>query len=456
MRRLTALAVSFLLLLASCGSDDSPASTSDEASGTTVEPSQNAGDSGGEALERSSQGDLVDAGAPEALGSGGGNAPPVVNNQETPLQPIDIGRDIIFTATIEIEVENLGSASQLALTRIEAMGGLLFGQTTSTQGTPFTVLTFKVAPQDFQAALRALGEVGEIRDQNISTTDVTERVVDLESQIITSEASVERLRGFLSNATELNQIAQLERELLDRETVLERLRGQLRTVQAQVALATITVTMTEHVPGPALSLAETSYLGHDGGATCGGDPQVNIDEGDPFTICLEITNVGDTHLTAIEIREEALKLKTNDFTPLEGSLDGLLAPDTSVSLFYEGTAESSFGGQAQATARAVDSDGASIGQGTVAARSSVSVSVAPDNSLPGFMSGFETGFATLAAIIAALVLGFGFALPLLPLVVLAWFAIRTARRRLDARPKPAATFPPPPPQPQRESVSAQN
>lgn len=455
MPKYIALLVSFLLLLASCGNDSgdsaSPIAGQDSAATTSAASGEAMGDSETAGSDGDGKSNAVDAGADPL---GGGAAAPVQNAQDIPpLQPIDIGRDIIFTATIEVGVENLSVASQLALSRIEAMGGLLFGQTTNTQGTPVTVLTFKVAPQDFQAALQALGDVGELRDQNISTTDVTERVVDLQSQIITSEASVERLRGFLANATTLEQISQLERELLDRETVLERLRGQLRTVQAQVALATITVTMTEIVPGPAVALTETAYLGHDAGTTCGGDGSVTVDEGEPFTICLEVANVGDTHLTSIEIREEALKLKTADFTLIDGSLDGLLAPGASLVLFYEGTAADSFGGQAQVTARPVDETGTSIGDGTVAGRSTVNVSVSPDNSLPGFMSGFESGWATLTAVISAVVLGVGFMLPILPLLVLAWFGLRLVRRRLPARPTQPVAYTPPPPQPARKPVS---
>ncbi len=463
MRKLSALLVSLLLLLASCGSSDSAESSDAEfrdvsgAASDTTEAMQDDElaefDDGADAMADSDS-DLVDVGD-EAFG--GAADTPVQNAQDVPpLQPVDIGRDIIYTATIDVAVEDLSAASQDALGRIEAMGGLLFGQTTNTQGTPRTVLIFKVAPQDFQAALQALTDVGELRDQNISTTDVTERVVDLQSQIITSEASVLRLRELLAGAAGLDQIAQLERELLDRETVLERLRGQLRTVQAQVALATITVTMTEIVPGPALSVAQTAYLGHDGGSTCGGDQSLSIDEGEPFTMCLEITNVGETFLTNFEIREEALKLKTQDFVLTEGSLDSLLAPDASLALFYEGTADKSFNGQAQVTARPVDAEGAPVGQGTVAGRSSASVSVAPDNSLPGFVSGFESGWAALTAVISAVVLGIAFMLPLLPLLVLAWFGARLLRRHLAARPAKPAAYTPPPPAPTRESVSAES
>ncbi len=431
-----------VLLLAACGSSDE-----DSTGATFSDVASSIGGDASDDRELSMEDEVSPAGldrkADDGLGNGGGIDAPEV--EDGSLQPIDTGRDIVFTATVSVEVENLAAASQLALTRIEAMGGLLYGQTTSTQGTPYTVLTFKVAPQDFQAALRALGDVGEIREQNISTTDVTERIVDLESQIITSEASVERLRTFLSNATELNQIAQLERELLDRETVLERLRGQLRTVQGQVALATITVSMTELVPGPAVAISETAYLGHDGGSTCGGDPELSIDEAEPFTVCLEVTNVGDTHLASIEIREEALKLKTRDFTVAQGSLDGVLAPGASLVLFYEATAQERVAGQAQVTARPVDAVGDPVGQGTVASRSSVAIDVIADDSLPGFASGFESGWATLAAVIAALVLSFGFLLPLIPLIAIAWFALRMLRRWAAARPaKPSAPVPPPP------------
>ncbi len=54
-----------------------------------------------------------------------------------------------------------------------------------------------------------------------------------------------RLRKFLEEATQLEDVAQLERELLDRETTLERLRGQIRTLRDQVDLATITLTITQ-------------------------------------------------------------------------------------------------------------------------------------------------------------------------------------------------------------------
>ena len=50
----------------------------------------------------------------------------------------------------------------------------------------------------------------------VTADDVTERVVDLQSRINTAEASVERLRTFLENATNVQTIADLENQLLQR------------------------------------------------------------------------------------------------------------------------------------------------------------------------------------------------------------------------------------------------
>ena len=69
------------------------------------------------------------------------------------------------------------------------------------------LLTFKIAPEAFQTALARLGDIGDVRTQNVTADDVTERVVDLQSRITTAEASVDRLRGFLENAESVRTIA---------------------------------------------------------------------------------------------------------------------------------------------------------------------------------------------------------------------------------------------------------
>ena len=175
------------------------------------------------------------------------------------LHTSNVGRDIIFTAELTVAVTDVAGAEEEATRLIRGLGGFLFGQRTVGSPEPLSVLTFKVAPEDFQEALRRLGSLGEIRTQHVTADDVTERIVDLESRINTATASVERLRELLENATDIKSIVELENELLVRETQLETLRGQLRTLQDQVALATIVLTLTEAASRPAIELSVTAF-----------------------------------------------------------------------------------------------------------------------------------------------------------------------------------------------------
>ena len=151
-------------------------------------------------------------------------------------------------------VDDLGGAVTDAVRITEQAGGFVFGEDTSRRDDARTTLTLKVPPDRFRAVLSDLADLGNLESQQIDTDDVTEQVVDLESRIRTSEASVLRLRDLVDRATKVEDIALLEGELLNRETQLETLRGQLRTIEQQVDLATITVTFRSGDTAPVESV----------------------------------------------------------------------------------------------------------------------------------------------------------------------------------------------------------
>ena len=419
------------LLLASCGSDGDADSFS--AVGQSIGSAEDGPEGGGQESADVATGDGTESEAPvgttpqqaSALGSGG-----QVGDDGAALQPIDIGRDIIFTATIAVEVESVGEASAEALAEVQKFGGLLFGQQTTTEGINRTVLTFRVRPEDFQQAVAALGDIGTLRDQSISSDDVTERVVNIESQITTAEASVARLRGFLEGATALEQVANFENQLLDRETNLELLRGQLRTVRAQVDLATITLTITERVPGPSLALSVTAYEAHDEGISCQGEADLSVDEGDDVTICLVITNDGDSHLQDFRIADEGFGIDANDVEVTDGDLEAILEPGGQIKGYFEVAAGSiSTGLETAVSAQVVNAGGADVGLERTGRLGTGSLTVQPDDSAPGFTDSLDKGVDVLQGIIGVIVILAGFFLPFVWVPVLLWAAWRFIPRR---------------------------
>ncbi len=438
--RLLSLFLAATLVLGACGGDDSGGSDSDDASTEATFAADEEATSD-EAMEDDSdiviQADGEAAPAPEARNSSGGLS------DAAGLPVVDTGRDIIFVASVGVEVEDVVVAGQEASTAIAGLGGVLFGQVTTSEGVPRSTLTFKVPPAQFQTALSRLGDIGFLRDQVITADDVTERVVDLESQIITSQLSVDRLRGFLENATTLTEIADLEQQLLVRETSLEQLRGQLRTIEGQVSLATITVTFTQKLPGPELTVEQTAYLGHDDGTTCPGLDEIDGDEGDLITVCYRITNTGDTLLDDLDVRDEGLGLELDDLTVVDGTLDQPLAIGASVTLVAELEAEPFRDGRAQATAVSVADGGADLQLGRTAGRDDLELSIDEDTSLPGFLDGLSTGWSAMLAFIGVVVLVAGFVLPFIWIIPVLWFGRRWLKQRKAANmPPPPAAAPP--------------
>ncbi|MYH72633.1 MAG: DUF4349 domain-containing protein, partial [Acidimicrobiia bacterium] len=220
----------------------------------------------------------------------------------TALTPADLGRDIIYTADISVQADDVEAASREAVSIVQGLGGIVFSQTTRTEPRPSTEITFKVLPADFSTALERLSGVGKLVDQHIRSDDVTEIIVDLRSRIITAEASVDRLRNFLQEATDLEDVAELERELLDRETTLERLRGQLRTLQDQVDLATITLAITQSPTVlPDTGILVTAWVSEDASDPCLGVQNITVEPDAEVYLCLEVENTGTPALTDVEV-----------------------------------------------------------------------------------------------------------------------------------------------------------
>ncbi|MCP3912984.1 MAG: DUF4349 domain-containing protein [Actinomycetia bacterium] len=464
-RRLLGLVVALTFLVTACGAGDDDRGTSVDDGDSSEASFDDSDDSDGEVGDDVASGDLDrelesgggEEGADGAVADSDEGADPGVGGQsgsvpDGDLQPSDFGRKIVYTADVVVEVEDVTAAARKAQTAIAGLGGLVFGQETTSDPTPRTVYEFKVRPADFQEALSRLEGLGDLVTQTISADDVTERVVDLESRIITSELSVNRLRGFLEGATDLDTIAALERELLNRETDLETLRGQLRTLQDQVDLATIFLTLrqpTPPQPQPVLEWQATAYEGDDEGDRCPGeDDDLTIDEGRTLTLCVEVTNTGTTNLADIEIRDHSLDIDPDDFTFVGGYVD--LHPGETL-VAWAKTEVGAFEHVAvDVTAVAVDEQGEPLRIGVEVQGEQVELDVIEDDSLPGFVDTLTGSLGALAYVGSILILIVAALLPFIWVPFVLWAVARWLTRRQDAR--RAAAMPPPPQGPRDDAA----
>jgi hypothetical protein len=411
--RLVILAIVVMLITAACsGSDDSatePAFGGDAAAATTMAASMDEQRAG---LVESDMGDGEATEADKLEDAASTNAQAVL----TSLDVVNLGRSIIFTANLHIEVEDIVAAGAEIENAIAGLGGVLFGQETTTGETPRSILTIKVRPEDFDDALDRLAGVGELVSQTVFADDVTDRVVDLESRITTAAVSVERLRALLEVAANLEDIVQLERELLNRETDLEVLRGQLRTLEDAVALATIVVVLTEptpKTPEPSLEMVQTAYAGHDLGAGCPGNEELTIDEGDLITVCFQLINTGDTPLGEIEVRDFGLDMDEDDVIVVEGDLAVPLLPDEQLILAFETTADPDQFTSPDVNVTALDPDGEPLRIQVEVEIEDAFLRIARDNSLPGFTDGLTAAWEAMQQVFGVVVLGAGAAIPFL-------------------------------------------
>ena len=151
------------------------------------------------------------------------------------------GRQRTFTANLSLGVDDVDRAVEQAAEAVSSIGGFTATAQVDLEGGGQASASYRVPADQFDAALDALGALGEVRTKDVQTDDVTAAYADLESRVAALRTSVERLQGFLAEATDVGQIATIETELTRREAELESTEGQRRALADQVALSTISV-----------------------------------------------------------------------------------------------------------------------------------------------------------------------------------------------------------------------
>lgn len=177
-----------------------------------------------------------------------------------PVKKFQEGRKIIRNADLSLEVEAYEAAYTKVAEIVAAEKGFVAGADTQKlpNGKMRAVVTVRVPPERFEATLARLRELGTVRNQSITTQDVTKQYVDLQARLGAKEALVERLKKVLAEAKgTVKELMEVEVQMGKTLEEIESIKGELKYYDNLIGLSTIILRISEKDLGLPFEYVET-------------------------------------------------------------------------------------------------------------------------------------------------------------------------------------------------------
>jgi len=193
--------------------------------------------------------------------------------ESSALAPSDLSstadRDIITTASASVTVPDVPAGAREISDVAVAHGGYVESMSIGSDGIVYPVdagtggivyddmpyprmpgnawITVRVPAAELSSVIDELSAIGEVTSSNISRQDVTEQTVDLEARIDAAQASVDRLTELMAQAQSVSDLLAAESALSERQATLESYQQQLEMLEGQVAMSTLSVSLSPEV-----------------------------------------------------------------------------------------------------------------------------------------------------------------------------------------------------------------
>ena len=160
----------------------------------------------------------------------------------------DTSQKVIYTAELEMETEEYDQTLAALLDQVEALGGY---QENSQQGgsadygNRWYNATFRVPSDQYQTFLSSAQSAGNVTWISQDTQDVTLQYVDLEARISSLETQRQRLDELAAQAQTVEDLIYIQDQLSQLEYQLESYGSQMRVLENQVSMSTITLRLSE-------------------------------------------------------------------------------------------------------------------------------------------------------------------------------------------------------------------
>lgn len=175
----------------------------------------------------------------EAIAAGGGLT------SETSAEMNGLNQKIIYTATLNMQVEALDAAATSLRNAIHQSGGyILQFEDTKHEGEIGSSYTIKVPASGFMPFIDRIEQIKHSSfERNIGGKDVSEEYVDLESRLKARQLVETRLLAMMDKAVKADDLLKFSDQLSVVQQEIERIKGRIRYLDTNVAFSTIELRM---------------------------------------------------------------------------------------------------------------------------------------------------------------------------------------------------------------------
>ncbi len=159
-----------------------------------------------------------------------------------------VDRQTVTTAYMSIRVDDVTAASAQITALVATNDGLIEQQDISnTDGDFYANITARVPADRLDSFVDRVSEIGTVEYLNSQVADVTQETVDLDARTGALTTSVERLKELLAQTTNVADLVAVETELAYLQAELDSLLAQRNYLSDQVAMSTITISLSQAV-----------------------------------------------------------------------------------------------------------------------------------------------------------------------------------------------------------------
>nr|WP_280508985.1 DUF4349 domain-containing protein [Nocardia cyriacigeorgica] len=183
--------------------------------------------------------------------------------EQAPAREQDTGGEVnadrkeVITGQVELVSADPIDAAGKVTAQVTALRGRVDSRTErpgTDDNVPSARLTVRIPAEHTDDFVAGLGDIGDVTEVSTNRDDVTMQWQDLDARIKALQASVDRLRVLMAEATNTADLLAAEQALSSRQAELDSLTGQKRLLDDQIALSTLTIeissTRTEPEEGP--------------------------------------------------------------------------------------------------------------------------------------------------------------------------------------------------------------